>query len=706
MTPNKPQNIPDLTQNQNQSPQNLEVLSDEQIRELVEQKLDYLKWLIRYSKANHLNLLPSPEWVNTFACGLSRESTEIMQKYINWEINFQDIDPNILKPTNFYYDLSMLLKSDTKTLWALWDHELWHAEHSDYFDIAWQARRAKELWLPVSSITLFFNWANEDPFIWRWVSKKWPARKNMVEHLYKNIATTTTSWAIDMSQAPKIEQLKTKIAYHWLNNDFPKTYDVQIICDEEVEEIFRDEILPYFDDIISPDIPNEQRMMKKNSIFFPILERLWQKDLEKQMQLMEMMKKMIENMTPEERENLKKEAIKEIDKKNLKDLQKEIPGIDWQQDENWEFEFKPKESNKDDENKSKVLQKKIESAIKDHEDDTKKAENIRKKISGSKNENDTKKLFWEIDKVKSKKVKWQLQKDLQKKLISQEQERQRQLQDMITQGFNQWEEKYFEAFIQLESQIEPYVDEFIRALIDYIPKLREYILEWNYHSGTVYDIPKAGRKIKMGHYDIYWRKEEHETMSINLWISISLDVSGSMRWEKIEESLKLLVFLWIFCQKLSIPFYINTIWVNPKEIKQVNTDYITSKWSIMKATFNLEKKTNMAWSFKQVREVQIEQKYHRPEIEFLPIIITDWIPSEKNNPQNFKALQKLINEFEWLDLIFGLSLDEDEKETLSETFRLWKKVFLDDATEILTKWQFELIDYLVSNKDRIFKIED
>jgi hypothetical protein len=45
-------------------------LSDRELEKLVEEKLDYLKWLIKYSRASDLELVPSPAGLDTFACGL------------------------------------------------------------------------------------------------------------------------------------------------------------------------------------------------------------------------------------------------------------------------------------------------------------------------------------------------------------------------------------------------------------------------------------------------------------------------------------------------------------------------------------------------------------------------------------------------------------------------------------------------------------
>lgn len=767
-------NFPKITQSVNTSGD----LSDEEIAKIVEERLEYLKWLMKYSKANHLKLLPSPAWLNTFACGLDEHDNKIAEKYLKWEIKFHEIPTSAFMPKVFYYDLKMLLKSDLKSLWAISDHELGHAEFTDYSDLFWIHKYAKELKLPLSKVALFFNGANEDPFIGRHVSKKWPARRNMVEHLYKTMQANETIGEKDITHISKLDQLSAKMAYHWLNSDFPNTYNLNLIVDEEIQNIFDSEILPYFNEMISPDISNLKRTILKNSILFPIIEKLIKQDMEErkmQKKLQEMMqndqnnqdpsdweesweqnqpsnnpssessqepensdedisqkpwkswemseeqkqkaRESLENMTDEEIEALEQDIINEIDDENLEELQREIPRIDWSKNENGELDFKPKSSEWEDKNQSQELEKRVEKAIEKHEQEIEKTKDLEKQIANADDKADLWDIQKEIDDIKSDKLKKALQEKQESKRKQIEEQEQRQLQNMIEQWFHLWEEEYYEEYIKLEAKIEPYVDEFIRNLTSYIPKLKEYMLEGNYYSGTMYDIPRSGRKIRMGHYDIYGRKDEHETMKINLGLSLSLDVSKSMEWSKIEESMKLLVFLWIFCQKLSIPFYVNTIGQTPKEIKKVVDDYVASKWDIMRASWSLEYGTNMIPTFKQVREVQIDQKYHNPEIEFIPIIITDGEPTDhqiadKNSyviwddPSQKKVLSKIIDEFEGMEVVFWLSLKESEKQIMTTTFPRGKKIFLDDSTQILTKGMNELIDYLVGNKDRIFKVMD
>ncbi|MCK9272730.1 hypothetical protein M0P65_04265 [Candidatus Gracilibacteria bacterium] len=763
-------------------------LSDRELEKLVEEKLDYLKWLIKYSRACDLELVPSPAGLDTFACGPGEESEKIISQYMKGEILFHEIPEGILKPKKFYYDLKMLLEYDMKSLGALGDHEIQHAEDSDYGDIIWTNKRAQDLGLPVSVISLFFNGANEDPFIGRKVSKKGPNKKNMVAHLYQNMLSGNEDKDFDISKAPSLKQLEIKMAYFWLNRDFPDLFEVDNIkVSEQIETIFNEEILPNFDQMISPDIPNLSRVIFKNSILLPIVEDLARKDLERAMQqkkfqemLQDIMKKQgdgqpqdgkgqpqegkpesqegqnsenvgndgnrsepqegksdsnsplplgegqgvrdkepteedlkkvqeaIDKMSEEDRKKFEKEVKSEIDKENLDKLNKEIPGLDWKQNEDGDLEFKPKTLDDKAKKEAKKLEEKLEKAIEKHEEEIAKTQDLKKKVAEAKTQEEVEQINEEAKGIKSDKLKKSLQSQIQGKKEQIEGERIRKVQDMIEQGFNEGEEKYFEEFIKLEEEIEPYVDDFIKALTDYIPKLRDYIYVGNYHTGTLYDIPTAGRKIKMGHYSIYGRKDEVESMQINLGISLSLDVSVSMKQNgKIQESLKLMVFLGIFCEKLGIPFYINTIGLTTREIKGVNDEYINSKGNIMKSTLHLEDETNMTETFENVQEMIVDQKYKMPSTEFIPIIITDGVPTDGNIKlmDGSNKLIEVIDKFDGLDIIFGLNLGKDEKQKTKKYFKKGKKIFLDDATQILDIGKTKLIDYLVDNKYRIFTLE-
>jgi hypothetical protein len=95
-----------------------------------------------------------------------------------------------------------------------------------------------------------------------------------------------------------------------------------------------------------------------------------------------------------------------------------------------------------------------------------------------------------------------------------------------------------------------------------------------------------------------------------------------------------------------------------------------------------------------------QQERERPDITFLPIFITDgWA----NKGLVGEELSAQTRKFKWLELVFGLDLNEGEKLEIQQNFPRSKPIFLDDSKQILTKGKQELIKYFQRHKDQIFK---
>ncbi len=828
-------------------------LSDEQIQKIVEDNFEYLKWLVQYSKHNKLELKPSPKWLDTCACSLWEDSQVFVQKFCEWKISFEDIPKEKLTPKYYYYYVPWLSEKDKKTLSAVTDHELSHAENTDFGDIIKNARLAIDKKLPTTLVNTFFNACNEDVYIWKQLTNKTFAKKSWVEYMYKNTLYKITSWEIDRRYIPKIRQLQDKLAYHWLNTDFPDTYNVNVIVDDDVQKYF-DDLKEKFESLVDISIPNEERIILKNETLWPIIEDLLKKDIENEMKnkiMQDMIKKMLENswkqnqqdwsswqkqpwqqswkwqpqqwsnwkeetddnwdskswswewkkewwawwqenswkdeswnkeswdqnwssegedidldkilknldkqnegepkdptkdpvddiidkikqnngqikkleeevqkrldnMSEEEKQRLKDKIKKEMDSKNIDNLKKEMPNFDWKEDKDWNVVPEVKKQTKEDKKKTDDLTKKIDDAVKKHQDDLNKKEEIMRKLKEIwefKKVDEKKELKKEVDKIKqlkkeleevnSKKVKDFLDKNLDDVKNSLENRRKVFVENMKQQGFSEDDEIYYKTYLELEKEIEPHVKKFIEALATHIPKLHDYIYSWKYYSGIIYNIIEAWIKQRMNHYNIYWRKEDKETMHINLWISLSIDVSISMKDNnKINESLKLAVFLWLFCQKLNIPFYINTIWNTTKKIKEVSKEYFRSKWSLMKMKDNLEGSTDIWSAIIDVLNIKGVEQRARSGTIFLPIIISDW---DANKWLTWALLKNEVDKFKWLYLFFWLNLSDDEKENLKKVFdKELNTIFLGNSWEILDIWKNRIINFLVVNRDRIFTVK-
>ena len=52
-----------------------------------------------------------------------------------------------------------------------------------------------------------------------------------------------------------------------------------MLVDDDVQEEF-DNFLPYLEEILDIQIPNKERIQKKNEVLWPIIDRLGQKDMQ------------------------------------------------------------------------------------------------------------------------------------------------------------------------------------------------------------------------------------------------------------------------------------------------------------------------------------------------------------------------------------------------------------------------------------------
>jgi hypothetical protein len=78
----------------------------------------------------------------------------------------------------------------------------------------------------------------------------------------------------------KLDQFARKTLHYWLNKEFPLTFDVNYIVDEDVQEEF-DKFIEHLDEIVDVTIDNKERIKRKNEILWPIIERLGNKDMDR-----------------------------------------------------------------------------------------------------------------------------------------------------------------------------------------------------------------------------------------------------------------------------------------------------------------------------------------------------------------------------------------------------------------------------------------
>ena len=255
-------------------------LSKEETQKILAEKFDYISSLIKYSKKSGLKMkeYKLPEWSEwTFACGLWEEWDVSFQEFMDWKIELEDIPTEYFEPKYLYYRLPFLLTKNNDVLWPIIDHELQRAESTDFSDIVWNSREAVIHNLPVTSVGIFFN-TFEDMYISKNQIRRWRAKKMWVLNLYRDMLQT--SWQLDMRNSkPKLDQFSMLALYSRLNYEFPNEFKTEVIVDDDVQEEFN-EFLPYLEEILDTQISNKERIQKKNEVLWPIIDRLWQKDMD------------------------------------------------------------------------------------------------------------------------------------------------------------------------------------------------------------------------------------------------------------------------------------------------------------------------------------------------------------------------------------------------------------------------------------------
>ena len=215
--------------------------------------------------------------------------------------------------------------------------------------------------------------------------------------------------------------------------------------------------------------------------------------------------------------------------------------------------------------------------------------------------------------------------------------------------FSRDEEHLYKEYLEIEKEMEEYVDKFIKELEKEVPKLKEFNLEWGYSSWRIEDMNDAGKKVRLKQWweKLYSRAEENESMKIDLGICLSVDNSWSMS-EELYDTRRLAVFLWLLSEKWWIPFHINTFSEGLNVIKNVGDEFETKKWNFMRELNADGGCTNMSVSVQKNLEVIKKVKRTNPDTVFLPIFITDWAANR------WITGQWLIELMKWFKLIHQL----------------------------------------------------
>lgn len=260
-------------------------------------------------------------------------------------------------------------------------------------------------------------------------------------------------------------------------------------------------------------------------------------------ELKEKLKDIISRLPQDVKKRLAEEARRELDRKQAESLNKELPSFIKLKKDKETGEFKPEfETKSDDELKD--AKNEVEKSVKEMRQ--KEAEELEKEVRA-------------------------LEERLKRE--KEEAEKKRQEKEMADYGFSPEEKEQYNKFRELEDSMRSQIENFLKILDRYLPKKEEYAYSGEYFTGKKADFSKLAQKIPIKRYDIFKRREIQESSEPKLYVTLIIDNSGSMRGQKMEESLKTAVFFARVLKRFGIPFSIKFFGERVVNVKEFDDDY-------------------------------------------------------------------------------------------------------------------------------------
>ena len=242
-------------------------------------------------------------------------------------------------------------------------------------------------------------------------------------------------------------------------------------------------------------------------------------------ELLKKIQEAIDALTPEQKKELEKKATEALDKKQADAANKKMPkGIQMEKDPDT-GKFIPKVATSD----------------------KKKDDKVKKAVDDFNTEEDKK-----ADQRARQEAEAEALREAEGKA---EEAKKREAEQMRKDGFGPEEQDLYRYFKQLEQQMEGHINGFMRAMERYVPKKEEtaYGGEAQYagHKLSKRDVVK---RAPLKDYRIQLRRQVVESEEPRLYIELLIDNSGSMRGQKMEESVKTAIFLARVLKRFEIPF--------------------------------------------------------------------------------------------------------------------------------------------------------
>lgn len=145
--------------------------------------------------------------------------------------------------------------------------------------------------------------------------------------------------------------------------------------------------------------------------------------------------------------------------------------------------------------------------------------------------------------------------------------------EMLQAGFTEQERELFKKFKDLETPMQSRIRNFIQTIEKFLPKQETYTYGGEYYTGRKVDHRSIPERAPVKDYRIYQRREPIAAPQARMYITLVIDNSGSMKGEKMEESLKTAVFWGRVLQEFGIPFSIKFFGDRVRNIKTFEQDY-------------------------------------------------------------------------------------------------------------------------------------
>ena len=260
-------------------------------------------------------------------------------------------------------------------------------------------------------------------------------------------------------------------------------------------------------------------------------------------------------------------------------------------------------------------------------------------------------------------------------LQRQEEERQRKLREeqrekieMLKNGFDpETEREKYRLYRDLEESMRAQIYNFRKAMETVVPRHKEPNYEGPYFGGKRIDKRELVRKVPIKSEQFWQRQAETPTGEPRLFIGLCVDNSGSMSGIKMEQARKTTIFFSCVCQNMGIPFMMTAFGDGAETVKELRQDFDDPskkiKPRLIDATDASDGSTNLHAGLELTIKAMNEERRHLRDSHGLIFVITD---GGANAGKTGRTLKQYIeeNKGRLTFKAFGLSGSQGERTSI------------------------------------------